>query len=162
MKCMKRYFSSSEDRAKLNVEFTQFSTKTGDFDDYDSICERYSIDPISWWATYGTYALMLQKIAFKVLGQSSFSSCCERNWSTDSFINSIKRKNDLQKRIWFIHSNLCLLSKKTPEYSKGETKTWDIAGDAFDSLEDVGMLEVANLSLDNPKLEAEITRRMMY
>ena len=159
---MKRYFSSSEDRSKVNVEFAQFSTKTGDFDDYDFICERYIIDPISWWETHGTYAPMLQNIAFKVLGQSLSSSCCERNWSTDSFINSIKRKNDLQKRIWFIHSNLCLLSKKTPEYSKGETKTWDIAGDAFDSLEDVGMLEVANLSLDNPKLEAEITRRMMY
>ena len=40
----------------------------------------------------------------------------------------------------FIHSNLRLLSRKTPEYSKRETKAWDIAGDAFDSLEDVGML----------------------
>ena len=50
------------------------------------------------------------------------------------------------------------MSRKRPEYSKGETKSWDIAGDAFDSHEDVGMLEVANLSLDDPELEAEITK----
>ena len=61
----------------------------------------------------------------------------------------------------FIHTNLHLLSRKRPEYSKGETKSWDIAGDAFDSHEDVGMLEVANLSLDDPELEAEITKRRM-
>ncbi|XP_031744989.1 uncharacterized protein LOC116405209 [Cucumis sativus] len=131
MKCMKRYFSSSEDRAKVNVEFAQFSTKTGDFDDYDSICERYTIDSISWWATHGTYAPMLQKIAFKVLGQPSSSSCCERNWSTYSFINSIKRNKMTPQRaedLVFIHSNLRLLSRKTPEYSKGKTKAWDIAG----------------------------------
>ena len=31
---------------------------------------------------------------------------------------------------------------------------WDIAGDSFNSFEDAGMLEVASLSLDEPKLEA--------
>ena len=33
---------------------------------------------------------------------------------------------------------------------------WDIGGDDFDSLEDsnVGRLEIANLSLDEPQLEA--------
>ena len=120
---MKRYFSSSEDRAKVNVEFAQFSTKTGDFDDYDFICERYIIDPISWWETHGTYAPMLQNIAFKVLGQSLSSSCCERNWSTYSFINSIKRNKmtpQHEEDLVFIHSNLRLLSRKTSEYSKGE------------------------------------------
>ena len=30
---------------------------------------------------------------------------------------------------------------------------WDIAGDKFDSFDDVGMLEVANLSLDEPEME---------
>ena len=32
----------------------------------------------------------------------------------------------------------------------------DIAGDQFGSLEDVGMLEVANLSLDEPELEVVV------
>ena len=33
---------------------------------------------------------------------------------------------------------------------------WDIAGDNFDSFEDVGELEIAQLSLDEPALEAII------
>ncbi|KAL0551192.1 hypothetical protein IC582_010278 [Cucumis melo] len=130
MKCMKRYFISPEDCEKVNVEFAQFSTKTGDFHDYDSICKRYTIDPISWWTTHGTYAPMLQKIVFKVLGQPPSSSCCERNWSTYSFINSIKRNKMMSQRaedLVSIHSNLRLLSIKTLEYSKGETKAWNIA-----------------------------------
>lgn len=159
MKLLKRYFSSPLDRTKVITEFANFSTKSGDFADYDSIADRYVLDPRSWWATYGVYAPMLQAIAFKLLGQPSSSSCCERNWSTYSFVNSVKRNKMTPKRaedLVFIHSNLRLLSRRTPEYSQGETKSWDIAGDSFDSLEDVGMLEVANLSLDEPDLEAEI------
>lgn len=159
MKCFKRYFTNPEDRAKVNVEFARFSTKTGDFAEYDSISQRYTIDPVSWWATHGVYAPTIQSIAFKVLGQPSSSSCCERNWSTYSFINSIKRNKMTPQRaedLVFIHSNLRLLSRRSPEYLKGETKLWDIAGDAFDSFEDVGMLEIANLSLDEPDLEVEV------
>lgn len=32
---------------------------------------------------------------------------------------------------------------------------WDVGGDAFDLSEDVGVLGIANLSLDEPELEAE-------
>ena len=39
---------------------------------------------------------------------------------------------------------------------QGETKMWDIAGDTHDSFEDVGVLEVANLSLDEPELETVV------
>ncbi|GAB4856641.1 hypothetical protein Ancab_014552 [Ancistrocladus abbreviatus] len=31
-------------------------------------------------------------------------------------------------------------------------KLWDIVGDSFDPMDDVGLLEFANLSLDEPKL----------
>ena len=53
-----------------------------------------------------------------------------------------------------IHSNLHLLSRRTPEYLKGGTKMWDIDGDSFDSFEDARMYEVAGLSLDKPESEA--------
>jgi len=33
---------------------------------------------------------------------------------------------------------------------------WDAGGDAFDSMEDVGFLEFAELSLDEPELENEL------
>ena len=61
----------------------------------------------------------------------------------------------------FIHSNLRLLSRKIPEYSKGKTKAWDLAGDAFDSLENVGMLEVANLSLMIQSWRLKLLKRMV-
>ena len=50
----------------------------------------------------------------------------------------------------FIHSNMRLLSKNSDEYSKGRNRMWDVGGDSFDG---VGILELADLSLDKPELE---------
>ena len=103
----------------------------------------------------------LQTIALKLLGHPSSSSCCERNWSTYNFIHSIKRNKITPERaedLVFVHSNLRLLSRKRPEYKEGETHMWDVGGDPFDSmdLENAGVLEIANLSLDEPDLEGII------
>ncbi|KAM7471487.1 hypothetical protein LguiA_009670 [Lonicera macranthoides] len=38
-------------------------------------------------------------------------------------------------------------------YTIGDSKYWDIAGDTFDTLEEVGELQMASLSLDEPELE---------
>jgi len=57
---------------------------------------------------------------------------------------TIKRVQDLV----FVHS---LLSRNSSNY-KEETKLWDNAGDDF-SLDDNKILNIANLSLDEPKLE---------
>ena len=35
------------------------------------------------------------------------------------------------KDLVFIHNNLRLLSRNSPQYKQGETKMWDIAGDEF-------------------------------
>ncbi|KAL1225007.1 hypothetical protein V5N11_002786 [Cardamine amara subsp. amara] len=51
---------------------------------------------------------------FKVLGQPSSSSCAERNWSTYSFIHSLKRNKLTTSRaqdLVYIHNNLRLLSR---------------------------------------------------
>jgi hypothetical protein len=88
--------------------------------------------------------LVLQKAAFKLLAQPCSSSCSERNWSTYSFRHSLKRNKMTPQRaedLVFVHSNLILLSKNS------------IAGDNFGSLDDSRILEVANLSLDEPDLE---------
>ena len=53
----------------------------------------------------------------------------------------------------FVHSNIRLLSRRSQLYTEGETKLWDVGGDAFDSLEGSGFLEIANLSLDEPEME---------
>ena len=56
----------------------------------------------------------------------------------------------------YVHNNLRLLSRKSPNYNKGESKMWDIGGGGFDSMDikNVGILEIADLYLDEPELEA--------
>ena len=125
------------------------------------VCDPYEMDPKSWWVTYGACAPLLQTLAFKLLVQPSLSSCAERNWSTYSFVHLVRRNKMTPKcaeDLVFIHSNLRLLSRRTLQYMKGETKMWDIARDAFDSFEDVGELEIAQLSLDEAELEAMLFR----
>ncbi|XXG79431.1 hypothetical protein AAC387_Pa09g0501 [Persea americana] len=153
-----------EERKRIIKEFADFSSKSGEFADVDSIRDRHDMDPKSWWVTYGACAPLLQTLAFKLLVQPSSSSCAERNWSTYSFVHSVRRNKRTPKHakdLVFIHSNLRLLSRRTPQYMKGETKMWDIAGDSFDSfddVDDVGELEIAQLSLDEPELEAVLFR----
>ena len=47
------------------------------------------------------------------------------------------------------------MSRKEEEYKKGEIRLWDINGDVHDPLDDsAGVLEMEDLSLDEPDLEA--------
>ncbi|GKD51231.1 hypothetical protein Tco_1280207 [Tanacetum coccineum] len=97
-------------------------------------------------------------LAFKVLGQPTSSSCCERNWSTYSFIHSLRRNKLSPKRaedLVFIHNNLRLLSRSTDQYNEEKTMMWDVGGDDFGTLEDTTFLEFVSLSLDKPELERE-------
>ncbi|XP_056158649.1 uncharacterized protein LOC130134879 [Syzygium oleosum] len=117
------------------------------------------MDPNAWWVLHGESAPMLQSIALKLLAQPSYSSCTERNWSTYSFVHPVRRNKMTPKRaedLVFIHSNLRLLSRKSLQYAKGETKMWNIGGDAFDTFEDVGVLEVTSLSLAELEMESVV------
>ncbi|XP_038701981.1 uncharacterized protein LOC119998684 [Tripterygium wilfordii] len=156
-KCLRKYFPNNEDRKKVNVEFARFSEAMDVFSEYDSLSDRGALDPKAWWCVYGSPAPLLQSLALKLLYQPCSSSCCERNWSTYSFIHSFKRNKiqpQLAEDLLFVHTNLRLLSRKSEQYSKGESRMWDVAGDSFDPLDGVGELEIANLSLDEPELEA--------
>ncbi|XP_072959848.1 uncharacterized protein [Typha angustifolia] len=156
-KCLKRFFANGEERRILNNEYANFSTATEGFDNYDSIEDRDILDPKKWWVIHGAFAPNLQNLALKLLGQPCSSSCCERNWSTYSFIHTMKRNKITPQRaedLVFIHNNLRLLSRRSTEYMEGETKMWDVGGDSFDSFDGAGILEVADLSLDEPDLEA--------
>ncbi|KAI5318267.1 hypothetical protein L3X38_037975 [Prunus dulcis] len=55
-------------------------------------------------------------------------------------------------------SNLRLLSRKSPSYKEGVDQMGDVGGDGFAIMgeEGVGMLEIANLSLDEPSLEVAL------
>ncbi|XP_068498232.1 uncharacterized protein [Phaseolus vulgaris] len=97
-KCFMRYFDDANIRTQVNIEFANFSGRREDFDDADSLRDRSKMDAKSWWIVLGTHAPTLQKIALKLLGQPCSSSCCERNWSTYSFIHSLKRNKMTPKR----------------------------------------------------------------
>ncbi|KAL9682294.1 hypothetical protein QQ045_014089 [Rhodiola kirilowii] len=156
-KCFKRLFPCPEDYNKVLTEYGIFSLGDKSFGNPDAIERMYSMDPKNWWANFGTAAPLLQGLAIRLLGQPTSSSCAERNWSTYSFINSVKRNKLLPKRaedLVFIHNNLRLLSRNNPEYLDERTKSWDIGGDQFGSLEDTGILEVADLSIDAPEMES--------
>ena len=117
----------------MNIEFANLSTMFEQFTDHESIRNRYDMSSMSWWTIYGAFTPTLWSLEMKLLVQPS-SSCCERNWSTYSFVHSMRRnKMTLQraKDLVYIHSNLRFLSR-TPEYLKGETKMCDIVGDSFD------------------------------
>ncbi|GKC92369.1 hAT dimerization domain, ribonuclease H-like domain protein [Tanacetum coccineum] len=80
------------------------------------------------------------RLEFRLLGQPTSSSCAERNWSTYAFIHSLRRNKLTTSRaqdLVFIHNNLRLLSRNPND----DEKMWDVGGDAFDSMEDVGFLE---------------------
>ncbi|KAL0289160.1 UNVERIFIED_CONTAM: hypothetical protein Sangu_2625700 [Sesamum angustifolium] len=155
--CLKCLFPNNDTRREVNVELARFFGYLDDFADEDSLRDRWQMDPIKWWLVHGSATPHLQSISLKLLGHVSSSSCCERNWSTYAFIHSIRRNQITPQRaqdLVFVHNNLRLLSRKTPQYMQGNTKMWDVAGDAFETIEDVGILEIANLSLDEPELES--------
>ncbi|KAJ7971487.1 Dimer_Tnp_hAT domain-containing protein [Quillaja saponaria] len=156
-KCLRKYFLNSDDRKMATMEYARFSGRQDIFGDFDSLQDRWSLEPKAWWLVYGVSTPLLQKVALKLLSQPCSSSCCERNWSTYSFIHSMKRNKMTPKRaedLVYIHTNLRLLSRKNESYTTGQSKMWDISGDEWDPLEGAGVLEIANLSLDELDLES--------
>ncbi|KAJ9560600.1 hypothetical protein OSB04_005760 [Centaurea solstitialis] len=137
MKRFRRLFPNDD-------EYAMFSMKTGPFEDLTIISKMGTMEPQE-----------LVTLAFRLLGQPTSSSCAERNWSTYAFIHLVKRNKLTTSRaqeLVYIYNNLRLLSRNP----NADVKMWDVGGDAFDSMEDVGFLEVADLSLDEPDFENDL------
>ncbi|KAG8369750.1 hypothetical protein BUALT_Bualt14G0046200 [Buddleja alternifolia] len=152
-------FPSEEARVRVNIELAKFFGCLETFSDLESLRDRWTLDPKRWWLVHGTGAPYLQIISEKLLGHVTSSSCCERNWSTYAFIHSARRNQitpQCAQDLIFMHNNLRLLSRNTPEYMKGDSKLWDVVGDKFEASDDVGILAIANLSLDEPGIESDL------
>ena len=157
MTCFKKFFRIPQELAQVKEEYSRFSSCSEEFNDPDSIYDRWAVSPITWWTNHGQSVPLLMSLAIKLLSQPASSSCCERNWSTYSFIIVSKRNALTPERaedLVFVHSNLRHLSRRTDAYKTGETRMRDVGGDSFDSLSGVGLLEVADLSIDEPELQA--------
>ncbi|CAL5379154.1 unnamed protein product [Camellia sinensis] len=80
-------------------------------------------NPAEWWIIHGSCAPELQKIAVKVLSQTTTLSHCERNWSTFSLIHT-KTRNRLKykkiQRLVFITYNMRLKLRHVKRSSQEE------------------------------------------
>ncbi|KAJ1298855.1 hypothetical protein BS78_01G485900 [Paspalum vaginatum] len=93
MTCFKKFFRIPQELTKVKEEYSRFSTCSEEFNDPDSIHDRWAVSPITWWTNYGHSVPLLMSLAIKLLSQPASSSCCERNWN-----------------LVFVHSNLRHLS----------------------------------------------------
>ncbi|XP_023768809.2 uncharacterized protein LOC111917352 [Lactuca sativa] len=155
MKCFRRLFPNDDEYGRVLDEYAMFLMKSGPFEDLTIISKMATMEPKNWWVNFGAQTPFLQTLAFRLLGQPSSSSCAEHNWSTYAFIHSLKRNKLTTSRaqdLLYIHNNLRILSR-TP---KDDVKMLDVGGDAFDSMEDVGFLEFADLSLDERDFENDL------
>lgn len=95
--------------------------------------------PLGWWRMYGGQVLELRKLASRLLSQVASSSTAKRNWSTYSFIHSVKTNRLISKRakkLVYVHSSLRLCSRKLPEYLEGPVARWDV------NIEDAAQIEM--------------------
>ena len=161
MKCFKKFFPIVDDLNLVKDEYSRFATSSEELNDFDAIYDRWVLDPVKWWSNHAQSIPLLQKIARNLLNQPSSSCCCERNWSTYGFIHTMKRNALTPERaedLVFVHSNLRLLSRKAEDYKSGPSAMWDVGGDAFESLSGVRILEVADLSIEEPVMESMVFR----
>ena len=86
-KCFRRFFSGDELK-KIKQQFADFSLYGNGFNSYDSIEDRAHLEAKQWWGIHGNSTPELKRLAFRLLGQPTSSSCAERNWSTYGMIHS--------------------------------------------------------------------------
>uniref|UniRef100_A0A0D3AD77 HAT C-terminal dimerisation domain-containing protein n=1 Tax=Brassica oleracea var. oleracea TaxID=109376 RepID=A0A0D3AD77_BRAOL len=125
MKCFRRLFPSTDYHLKVIDEYALFSMRTGLCKDLTCISVMFTMEPKKWWANFGAKFLFYRLWLLSCL---------------DSLVH-------------LMCSALRFLSRNSEQYEEEKTKMWDVGGDDFYSMEDVGYLEFANLSLDEPDLE---------
>ena len=111
---------------------SHFANLNGPFNKHDAkeyLKDLGQEDHIGWWRMHGDDALEIKHLAIQLLSQIASSSAAKRNWSTYSFIHSIKRNrltSRRAKKLVAVHSALRLEHRKTPEYQMGLATRWDV------------------------------------
>ncbi|XP_059069104.1 uncharacterized protein LOC131859411 [Cryptomeria japonica] len=150
----KKIYQDEETRNIVMREFGQFVSAKNH--DVVALNARYGMDADEWWYVHGQGSIYLQPLAIKLNSQVASSSSAERNWSTYSFIHSVKRNRLGAKKaedLVYVHSNLRLLSHKDPEYSEGVTRNWDLAPECADL--DATVAQLCQVSIDEAVMEFE-------
>ncbi|KAH7691827.1 Ribonuclease H-like protein [Dioscorea alata] len=53
-KCLRRYFPSNEKRNMIFQEYARFSRALDTFESFDSLQDRWNLEPKSWWLVHGS------------------------------------------------------------------------------------------------------------
>ncbi|KAK9057621.1 hypothetical protein SSX86_022457 [Deinandra increscens subsp. villosa] len=129
MEAFQRISENKEEYQLLRTQFAKFHMKTGLFGIEAAHLDAVTMEAIEWWSTYGAEAPELADVAKKVLSQPISSSSAERNWSTYSYIHSVKRNRLNSQRadkLVYVHSNIRLCSRFSEGYKEGPHKKWDV------------------------------------
>jgi hypothetical protein len=129
MEAFKRISETEAENKLFREQFARFHMKKGLYSMEAAQLDAVTMDAIDWWSSYGSETPELAEVAKKVLSQPISSSSAERNWSTYSYIHSVKRNRLNTKRadkLVFIHSNIRLQSRFSESYNNGPSKKWDI------------------------------------
>ncbi|CAN1319743.1 hypothetical protein LINPERPRIM_LOCUS31383 [Linum perenne] len=109
-------------------ELKIYEETKGSFGQELAIRGRSVLHPDVWWSTFGDSAPTLQKIAIRLLSQTSTSSGCERNWSVFERIRT-DRRNKLEEDklcdLVFVNYNLKLKNRYVIfNFVYDELNTW--------------------------------------
>ncbi|WJX34039.1 hypothetical protein P8452_22189 [Trifolium repens] len=138
-----------------------FGRSQGSFGRKTAVEDRTEVLPDQWWASYGTEAPDLKKLAIRILSQTCSASGCERNWSVFEHIHS-KKRNRLEHQklndLVFVRYNLRLQNrdKKKQNYDPinfetlGDHSDWVLEDSPpFLTIEEVEALrhDLANMAI---------------
>ena len=116
-------------------------------------------DPIGWWTWHGRDTPELKILASRLLSQVASSSTAERNWSTYSYIHSIKRNRLTSKRaekLVTVHHALRLADRQTPEYRQTPALRWDVEPEDVAQIDEDDMAPgLVGVPLDETTLPVE-------
>ncbi|KAG8478390.1 hypothetical protein CXB51_028233 [Gossypium anomalum] len=116
------------------------------------------MNPAEWWIIYGTCVPKLQKLAIKVLSQTTSASNCERNWSTFSYIHT-RARNRLKckklEKLVFTYYNMRLQIRHQKRMSIDDINTSFNPTGLDHIFEDVDPLLEWLHEKENPLLDGE-------
>ncbi|XP_028089575.1 uncharacterized protein LOC114289927 [Camellia sinensis] len=152
---------ATSSKAKLMNELRLFRDRQDSFGRELAIITSKKTQPDEWWKMFGHSAPNLQKLAIRILSQTSSSSGCERNWSVFERIHT-KKRNRLEHHrhndLVCVHYNLRLKNRK---YYK--TRNYDpIDIESIDKTE-FWIIEEERLEQEEPPLlDYDELEKMLY
>ncbi|KAE8704288.1 hypothetical protein F3Y22_tig00110458pilonHSYRG00438 [Hibiscus syriacus] len=129
MEAFSRIAENRDEERMLREQFAMFHMKKGLYSLHATQLDTITMEAIDWWSTYGAETPKLAEVAKKILSQPISSSSAERNWSTYSYIHSVKRNRLNYKRadkLVYVHFNIRLSLRFSEAYKEGPHKKWDM------------------------------------